>query len=126
MSIKSVDINGITADGLARCGVAEEADMNRLAGLGVAAAALAAGPALAQSSVGAPTAVTVVPFVFQTVASRNPDFDPSPYTYPSGDLAGQVNRNVGDVRLDAVSINGVTWPAGELGLVTEARVLVDD
>lgn len=90
------------------------------------AAALAAGPALAQSGVGAPAAVTVTPFVFQTVASRNPDFDPSPYTYPTGDLAGQVNRNVGDVRLDAVSVNGVTWPADALGLVTEARILVDD
>jgi len=51
-----------------------------LAALGLAAAA----PALAQTGVGAPSAVTITPFTFQTIASRNPDFDPSGYTYPSG------------------------------------------
>ena len=61
--------------------------MERSIALGVAAGALLSGPVLAQGSVGIPSVVAVSPFVFQKVASRNPDFDPAPYIYPSGDLA---------------------------------------
>lgn len=93
-----------------------------LAALGLAAAA----PALAQTGVGAPSAVTITPFTFQTIASRNPDFDPSGYTYPSGERAGETNANVGDVRLDGVSVNGTIYEQADLQLVTGARVLVDD
>lgn len=97
---------------------------------GLAYAALAvpllSGPAMAQTGVGAPAQVTLTPFVFQTSASRNPDFDPSPYTYPSGDLEGQVNPNTGDIRIEGIGVNGVIYAPEQLQLVTGARILVDD
>lgn len=89
-------------------------------------AALAAGPALAQTGVGAPTGVSLTPFVFQTIAARNPDFEATA-VYPEGhDRAGEINSNTGDIRLDGVSINGETFGPEALLLVTSAAVLVDD
>ncbi len=64
-------------------------------------------------------------FAFQTLSSRNPDFDRSPYTYPSGDLAGQVNPNTGDVRLDGIVINGVSYNASQLQLASAASIVTD-
>ena len=97
-------------------------------GLALAALALPllSGPAGAQSGAGTPTQITLTPFVFNTIASRNPELDPAPYTYPSGDLQGQVNQNVGDIRLDGVSVNGVNHAPEHLQLVTGARILLDD
>lgn len=90
-------------------------------------AALLSATAFAQTGVGYPGDVTVTPFVFQAIASRNPDFDRTAYVYPEGNArAGAVNENTGDVRLDGVSINGVTYTQDQLQLVTGANVLVDD
>jgi hypothetical protein len=95
--------------------------------LGGLAAALLSATAFAQTGVGYPGDVTVTPFVFQAIASRNADFDRTGYLYPEGNArAGEVNQNVGDVRLDGVSINGVTYTQDQLQLVTGASVLVDD
>lgn len=83
--------------------------------------------AFSQTGVGYPSSVTVTPFVFQTNASRNPDFDRSAYIYPEGHArAGEVNANVGDIRLDGVSINGVTYAQEQIQLVTGATVIIDD
>src|SRR5262249_29158083 len=77
--------------------------------------------------VGYPGDVTVTPFVFGAIASRNPDFDRTTYLYPEGNaLAGQVNQNVGDVRLDGVSINGWTFDQDQIELVTGANIVIDD
>ncbi len=100
--------------------------MKRSLALAAIALPLMSAAAGAQSEAAAPSAIILSPFVFQTSASRNPDFDPTPYTYPSGDRQGQVNPNVGDIRLDAVSVNGVTYPAERLQLVTGARIVLDD
>jgi hypothetical protein len=64
-------------------------------------------------------------FSFQTLSSRNPDFDRSPYTYPSGALAGQINPNTGDVRLDGIVINGVTYNQSQLQLASTAAIITD-
>lgn len=64
-------------------------------------------------------------FSFQTLSSRNPDFDRSPYTYPSGALAGQVNPNTGDVRLDAIVINGISYNQSQLQLASAASIITD-
>ncbi|MCC6737066.1 MAG: hypothetical protein IT534_13190 [Bauldia sp.] len=91
------------------------------------AATLLTTSAVAQTGVGYPADVTVTPFVFQAIASRNPDFDRSPYLYPEGNArAGAVNENAGDVRLDGVSINGITFTQEQLRLVTGANVIIDD
>src|SRR5688572_65789 len=94
--------------------------------LGLLGAALIPAAAIAQTGVGAPTTVTVTPFVFQTIASRNPAFDFAAFTYPTGDLAGQPNPNTGDIRLDGISINGVTYTQDQLQLVTGANIVFDD
>jgi len=99
--------------------------MKRTIATGALFAVLTSTSAFAQSSVGAPTEATLTPFVFQTIASRNPDFE-STSTYPSGDLAGQPNPDTGDIRLDGVSINGVVYGPEQLQLVTSAAILVDD
>ncbi len=90
------------------------------------AAAIIPAAAIAQTGVGAPTTVTVTPFVFQTIASRNPDFDHAAYTYPTGDLAGQINLNTGDIRLDGININGTIYNQDQLQLVTAANIVFDD
>lgn len=91
------------------------------------ASLLTATATLAQTGVGAPSAVTVTPFTFQAIASRNPDFDRTAYVYPDGNArAGEVNENVGDVRLDGVSINGVTYNQDQLQLITGAEIIIDD
>ncbi len=64
-------------------------------------------------------------FSFQTLSSRNPGFDRSPYTYPSGPLAGQVNPNTGDVRLDGIVINGVSYNQSQLQLASSASIVTD-
>ena len=64
-------------------------------------------------------------FSFQTLSSRNPDFDRSPYTYPTGPLAGQVNPNTGDVRLDGIVINGVSYNQSQLQLASTASIVTD-
>jgi hypothetical protein len=95
--------------------------------LGAASVTVLSATAFAQTGVGYPADVTVTPFVFQAIASRNPDFDRSAYLYPEGNArAGEVNRNVGDVRLDGVSINGITYTQDQLQLVTAATVVIDD
>ncbi|MGV8839447.1 MAG: exosortase-dependent surface protein XDP2 [Bauldia sp.] len=95
--------------------------------LGAASVTVLSATAFAQTGVGYPADVTVTPFVFQAIASRNPDFDRSAYLYPEGNArAGEVNRNVGDVRLDGVSINGITYTQDQLQLVTAATVIIDD
>lgn len=100
--------------------------MSRYAAFGFVLAAVST-PALAQSGVGAPSDVTLTPFVFQTVAARSPDFDASPYVYPAdNDLAGEVNLNTGDIRLDGVSVNGITYAPDQLQFVSTARIIVDD
>src|SRR3712207_3122613 len=69
----------------------------------------------------------ILKFHFETIASRNPDFDRSKYIYPADHaLAGQVNPNVGDVRLDGVVVNGVTYDRSRLQLVVGARIVTDD
>ncbi len=81
----------------------------------------------AQSGVGAPTTVKVTPFVFQVSASRNPAFDRSPYQFPAKHArAGQVNENVGDVRLDAISVNGTTYAQSQLQFFGSAQIVIDD
>jgi hypothetical protein len=90
--------------------------MKRLACLLVAMVTFAA-PALAQ----------VTPFAFQASASRNPRLDRSAYVYPANHpRAGQVNENVGDVRLDSVSINGVVYGKEQIQLVDSLKVVIDD
>ncbi len=64
-------------------------------------------------------------FSFQTLSSRNPDLDRSPYTYPSGPLAGQLNPNTGDVRLDGIVINGVSYNQSQLQLASAASIVTD-
>jgi hypothetical protein len=64
-------------------------------------------------------------FRFDTLSSRNPDFDRSPYTYPTGPLAGQVNPNTGDVRLDGIVINGVSYNQSQLQLAATASIVTD-
>lgn len=84
-------------------------------------------PAFAQSGVGAPTDVKITPFVFQAIASRNPAFDRSAYRYPANHpRAGQVNDNAGDVRLDGVSINGITYDKQQIQKVSAASIVIDD
>src|SRR5689334_7562214 len=94
--------------------------------LAATAAALLATPVFAQSSVGAPTVVEITPFAFETTFSRNPDFNRTAYTYPSGDLAGQVNENTGDVRLDGVTVDGTAYAPEQLQFVSVARIVLDD
>ncbi|MGD9739159.1 MAG: exosortase-dependent surface protein XDP2 [Bauldia sp.] len=92
-----------------------------------AGASLLSASALAQTGVGAPTDITVTPFVFQAIASRNPDFDRATYVYPEGNArAGEINENVGDIRLDGVSINGITYTQDQILLVTGAEIVIDD
>lgn len=94
--------------------------------LGAVGASLSAST-LAQTGVGAPTDITVTPFVFQAIASRNPDFDRTTYVYPEGNArAGEINQNVGDIRLDGVSINGITYTQDQILLVTGAEIVIDD
>lgn len=64
-------------------------------------------------------------FSFETLSSRNPGFDRSPYTYPTGPLAGQVNPNTGDVRLDGIVINGVSYNQSQLQLASAAAIITD-
>ncbi len=68
---------------------------------------------------------TASTFGFETLSSRNPDFDRSPYTYPTGPLAGQVNPNTGDVRLDGIVINGVSYSQDQLQLASAATIVSD-
>lgn len=101
--------------------------MMRCFALGFVAAVSLAPSAFAQSGVGSPTDVKVTPFVFQAIASRNPSFDRSAYRFPERHArAGQVNENVGDVRLDGVSINGATYTQDRLQLVSSAAIIIDD
>jgi hypothetical protein len=100
--------------------------MTRTLALAATAATLLATPALAQTSAGVPTAVEITPFAFETTFSRNPDFNRTAYTYPSGDLAGQVNENTGDVRLDGVTVDGTAYAPDRLQFVSEARIVLDD
>jgi hypothetical protein len=76
-------------------------------------------PALAQEALTA--------FAFETLASRNAALDRSSYVYPdTHDLKGQVNPNVGDVRLDGVVIDGTRHGADSLLLVSSAKIVHDD
>ena len=66
-------------------------------------------------------------FNFQTIASRNPGFDRTGYVYPTGNAkAGQVNADVGDIRLDGVVINGNTYTQAQLQLVNAVVIVKDD
>jgi len=95
--------------------------------LGLAASAALIQPVFAQTGAGAPTDVKITPFAFQASASRNFKFDRSTYRYPANDPhAGQVNSNVGDVRLDGVVINGVTYTKDQIQLVSSATIVIDD
>lgn len=100
--------------------------MPRILAFAATAATLLATPAFAQTAAGVPTAVEIAPFAFETTFSRNPDFDRSAYTYPTGDLAGQVNANTGDVRLDGVTIDGTAYAPERLQFVSGARIVIDD
>jgi len=76
------------------------------------------------------SAATLTAFTFESLTSRNPDFDHSPYTYPSniparGITAGEVNYDTGDIRLDGVVINGVTYSQAQLQLVTGANIVLE-
>ncbi len=76
------------------------------------------------------SAATLTAFSFESLTSRNPDFDHSPYTYPSniparGITAGDINYDTGDVRLDGVVINGVTYSQAQLQLVTGANIVLE-
>lgn len=100
--------------------------MTRHLALGVPAALLFSAAALA-----APPEVveegTIAPFQFQTLASRNAGFDRSAFVYPpEHELAGQVNANTGDVRLDGVVIDGTTFGQDRLQLASEVRIVTDD
>jgi len=77
------------------------------------------------SAPASPTEITT--FAFETVASRNPAFDPSSFRYPANHArAGEVNSDAGDVRLDAVIVDGVTYPRSRMQLVSSARIVLDD
>lgn len=77
-------------------------------------------PALAQDA-------GITAFTFETLASRNAAFDRSAYLYPAEhDLAGQVNANTGDVRLDGVVIDGTTYGPEQLQLVNAVKIVQDD
>lgn len=66
-------------------------------------------------------------FNFQTIAARNPSFDRTAYLYPTGNAkAGQVNADVGDIRLDGVVINGNTYGQAQLQLVNAVNIVKDD
>lgn len=81
-------------------------------------------PAIAQSTV-EPKGIT--PFTFETLASRSASFDHASYVYPAeNDLAGQINPNAGDVRLDGILIDGSLVLPSSLQLVTAAKVVQDD
>jgi hypothetical protein len=96
------------------------------------AAAFAACAVFASGAAGAPWSspwpkdIVFTPFTFETIASRNPDFDRSPYRYESGDHAGQVNQNTGDVRLDGVKVDAKVYTQSGLQLVTSAKIIIDD
>ncbi len=69
----------------------------------------------------------ITPFAFETLASRNAAFDRSAYVYPeTHDLAGQINANAGDVRLDAIVVDGDHHAADTLQFVTGATIVEDD
>lgn len=76
-------------------------------------------PALAQDALTA--------FAFETHASRNAALDRSSYVYPeTHNLKGQINSNVGDVRLDGVVIDGTSYASDRLLLVSSAKIVHDD
>lgn len=69
----------------------------------------------------------LVTFEFQTVASRNPNFDRAAFAYPAGHAkAGQLNPDAGDIRLDSVIVAGVTYRQAQLQLATAANIIKDD
>lgn len=83
-----------------------------------------AAPSVAFAANEAPALTT---FAFQTVASRNPTFDRSAIVYPAGHAkAGQINADAGDVRLDAVILNGTTYGQAQLQLAATANIVKDD
>jgi hypothetical protein len=74
------------------------------------------------------SAASLTAFSFESLTSRNPDFDHSPYLYPSNHArgnAGEVNYDTGDIRLDGVVINGVTYNQSQLQLVTGANIVLE-
>lgn len=73
-----------------------------------------------------PKDIVFTPFTFETMASRNPGFERSPYLYKTGDKAGRVNPNTGDVRLDGVEVDGKVYSLSDLQLVTSAKIVIDD
>ncbi len=100
-----------------------------LAGLAAALAASAAATGAFAAEGGAPQisgpALAIVSFT--TVSSRNPAFDRSAYVYPADNAKkGQVIADAGDVRLDAVVIDGVNYPQAQLQLVSAAKIVRDD
>jgi hypothetical protein len=69
----------------------------------------------------------IATFAFETLASRNAAFDRSSFLYPDGnDLAGQINANTGDVRLDGVLIDGAAYGQAQLQLVSAIKIVQDD
>ncbi len=98
--------------------------MSRRLLLVVAATTTLAAPALSQP---ATPIGGLTPFLFETIASRNAGFDRSAFVYPAEHaLAGQVNPNTGDVQLDGVVIDGVTFGQDRLQLVGGAKIVFDD
>ncbi len=105
--------------------------MTRSFALGLLPAAFLATTVLSPAVLAQPASVaiegTITPLKFETVASRNPAFDRAGFLYPADNaLAGQVNPNAGDVRLDGVIIDGVTYGPAQLQLATAAAIILND
>lgn len=100
-----------------------------LAGLSAALASSVAATGVLAAEGSAPqiSGPALAIFNFQTVSSRNPAFDRSTYVYPADNAKkGQAIAEAGDVRLDAVVIDGVNYPQAQLQLVSAARIVRDD
>jgi len=119
--ITSADVGNVPLNGTVAVGANGSAQVS----FNVSADLATEGTEAARLTVSGGGSAPVRIFGFETLSSRNPNFDRSSFTYPTGPFSGQVNPNTGDVRLDGVIINGVNYSQAQLQLASSARIVTD-